>query len=75
MKLERDKTMTGTISSYKHVPNKDIIVSNDSTFNENYPNGFFCYCGMVVKFKHQQTSEKMLVICPNCGRRIIYEQI
>lgn len=75
MRLERNKIVTGTISSYRRVPNEDIIMCNDSTFDENYPNGFFCYCGMIIKFKHQQTSEKMLVTCPNCDRRIIYEQI
>ncbi len=72
MRFERDKIITGTLVPYRHIPIEDIIISNTPILDDKYTDGIFCYCGAIIKFKNRKPFETVIVICPNCDRRIIY---
>ncbi len=39
-----------------------------------YQNGVYCSCDKsVILFRNRRPRETVMIICPTCGRRIIYE--
>ena len=54
------------------IPKKDMINSQDIKISKEYPDGVFCKCGNIIKFKNRKSYETVTIICPICNFKIIY---
>ena len=49
-----------------------MICSQDMRISKEYPDGVYCKCGNIIKFKNRKPYETVKVICPICNFTIIY---
>ena len=54
------------------IPKEDIVNSQNLNTSKEYPDGVFCRCGNIIKFRNRKPRETVLVICPICNSKIIY---
>ncbi len=58
---------------YRTIPIEDIkCFSTMTPFFDEYQDGVFCDCNRIILFKNRQPYETVKIICPTCGREIIY---
>ena len=51
---------------------EDCIVARGLMPNFEYSDGVFCECGVIIYFKNRKPYEPVTVICPRCGKSILY---
>lgn len=54
------------------IPKKDMINFQNIKISKEYPDGVFCKCGNIIKFKNRKLYETVKIICPICNFEIIY---
>lgn len=58
------------------IPPEDFVVMRGLIPNPecypDYPDGVYCECGVVIYFKNRKPYEPVSIICPRCGKSILY---
>lgn len=54
------------------IPPEDCIVMIGLMPNPGYSDGVYYECGVVIYFKNRKPYEPVTVICPRCGKSILY---
>ena len=56
----------------KIIPFKDCKIDTSILIDKEYPNAVFCQCGKTIHFKSYKSNESVIVCCPCCKSKILY---